>query len=545
MIRNSCNRLRWAAAGITVWTFLLAFWIYCYSIRHGGMASWDGFERCAWGANIWRDLRHGDILQFWLHTHEQVVWPFLHSWIAGGLFLLFGPSLAAARLISLCAYAGTPLLIFFYILGGESLRRQSQDEASIFKLAAGAAAWGLFTCSPLAIQQAAGIMSELPGLFLSASMLALIPQEKPLTIRRAAAAGFIMALLFFFKYNFAVLTFAAVTLTRTAQVGFHIRRLATKADALLFGLPIALFVLWLIPDFSHKMEGLIGFALNNPAARAPLRLSSFWHYPRLIPFAYFPIPALFFLCLGVVAAGAILSPRLRLGNPFAAGLLIHFLAAVFHPMKDIRFIFIPMGFFFVLTGEAICAVLLLWAKQKLWMGRAAVGITAIIAGSCVLYQYGEMKKPHVSQSDIHLAPMRSIADRIAPADHIAFLAAHDILHPPAISFYLIAGLNKIQADGMGGKNWDYLYLFESVDSVQWISPEQRIKDLRHRLFLLRANKIVAIQSTAPEKIPNYKALFAGTNEYAELVPQLTEFEKMWEKTFPRADMVIRIYRLKK
>ncbi len=552
---TSINRFplptHWLIWAVIVWTLLLGGMVYTHSIREGGAASWDGFERCAWGANLWHDLRHVDFIEFWRHTHEQVVWPFLHSWITGLLFLLFGPTLAAARLFSLFCFAGMAFLncLWFYRAKSYCLHPKNICEIRIqpysFNHLAGAiTAWILFTCSPMAVQHAAGIMSELPGLFLVFLVVFFFPSREETALQKWVPPAIVLALLFLFKYNYACLTYAGILLSRLFQEKGRIWSLFNKRDATLFGVPLLALFLWFIPNFSAKVEGFIGFALNNPSARMPLSLSSLLFYPTQIPEAYFPHSSIALITLLILAVGAFYSPRICLTNPLVMCFLIHSLAAILHPMKDIRFMFIPMGLYYVMVGEAVAGLInkrngLTIAKH----GKITLAILGILLGITLLSHKETYTQPHLSQNQSFQAPLRFILDHVEPDDRTAFLVSHDWIIPPAISFNLIVNRDMIQRTKDGKKRWDFLYLFFPLATFQQDSKEQWLGDIRSRLFSMNANQIIAVETTAPHKIASFDPLFAGTHAMISLLDSLEEFTLKESREFERIDLRIRIYTL--
>ncbi len=529
------------------WTFWLGWWIYTHSIADGGLASWDGFERCAWGANIWHDLRHLDYSQFWVHTHEQVVWPFLHSWLTGAYFLLFQPSLASARLISLTAYVlGSVLILARFNL----VPRFSSDDKGMCRydyslITGGVIAWSLFTCSPLVIQQAAGIMSELLGFVLV--FMAITAYEEELLSKRLRVwiSACALILLFYYKYNFACLTYAGFFLAVGLKERFRVKRLIAGEYLILFGVPLIGLVLWLLPDFNHKIQGFFGFAFNNPAARTPFSLESLFFYPGQISEYYFPSQWIALLVYIGVAVSFVDRVLKRQSDVLVMCMVVHFAAAVIHPMKDIRFVFIPMCLMFVLASEGwqglIQDIFKRWTRVSLIVNAILVVIVFIPA---IYYQQDVLRKPHVSQSQIHQAPIRTILDRVSKDDRIAFLIAHDIVIPPAVSYYLITNLDTTQRGDQNGKRWDFLYLFHLKEAVESLSDEEKVKQLQYKLFLMQANKIVTIESTAPHKIARYEQLFAGTQQYIEIVPALDDFELIVERDFQTSDLRLKIYESK-
>ncbi len=532
---NFCQTSFWLFLLLAGWSLLLCFWFFQHTIRGGGMPCWDGWERCAKGANIWYDIRHLDFVLFWNHTNAQVVWPFLHSWVTGTLFVLFGPSLETARLVTLFSFFGSGIIILLYFI--------KRDNP--FAWIAGCISWALFTTSPLVIQHAASIMSELPGLFLVLLVLFFWPEEGENNHRKAILAGIFMGLLFLYKYNYAFLTYFSLILAVFFREHFNVRKLFSTKYELLFGLPLAMLFLWLLPDLSRKVEGLVGFALNNPNVRMPFNLSFLLFYPKRVPLEYFSSPFLAIASVILFLIALFISKKLRLNNLVLACFLVHFLAAVLHPMKDTRFMFIPMGLFFVLTGESIEELLkrifpVVQEKKQSLLLLFLIPVLVPLA----IYQTYTFRQSHISKEKFFLAPIQTIINHTDKDNRIAFLISHDQLSPPAISYYLTIEKDMIQSREDGSlSRWNYLFLFKSGEAVRSESIEERFKQLEYYLYIYKANKIITVQSTAPWSIQRFDELFGGNQEYAELVPQLEKYSLDFERDFKQTHSRVRVFTL--
>ncbi|MDP8244993.1 MAG: hypothetical protein P9L94_12980 [Candidatus Hinthialibacter antarcticus] len=532
---------------LAAWTVVLSMWLYTYSVREGGLPCWDGFDRCAWGASLMTAVQDGDFYIFWNYTNQQVVWPFLHSWATMAMFLLFGATLPAARLIALFSYFGSACLILFWFVRARRIDAAKDNTHPLLYAAGASVAWALFTTSPLVAAHAVSIMSEITGLFLVLAALCALPNDKKAPLWRTILAGFFLGLLFYYKYNFAVLTFAGVGLARLAQHRWSIARLFHKQDLILFGIPMFMLAAWLAPFMMAKLYGLVGFVVNNPDARTPFSLSSLLYYPRLAPSDYFAHPLFLLLLLAPIILTLIFSRRLRISNPAVACFLIHFTAAVIHPMKDTRFIFIPMGLFYLMAGESIIGMMQQWRVDEQRSRKFALAAaTIILIAGTLAYQSHFNRQAHASRYQNYLAPIYAFLDHVTPQDHIALLVSHDLSNPPALSFHLVKSLHTQQnplADAPW--RWRHLFLFEKGEPVRQIPEEERFKDLRHEFYIGKTDTVVTLQSTAPWKIARFDDLFGGAHEYANLVPYMGEFEMVFERTFFKTDALLRVYRLKK
>lgn len=516
------------------WTLVLCIWLYVNSIRQGGVPCWDEFERCAWASHIWYDIRHLDFFHFWKHSNVQVVWPPLHSWMTGALFALFDPSLASGRLLSLAAFWGSGWLMWYWFA------RRNTPASWL----GGAVAWCLYTTSPIAIQQAVGIMSEGAGLFLTLLILTLLPEKDGEPSSRWTWTGWLLGFFFLYKYNYAFLTYAGLFISRYFQAGASLRGMLNKNNLRLFGLPVLLMVLWFIPNAQLKWNNLIYFAVNNPAAHQPWGMSTLFYYPQVIPGAFFAHPWLCIPCLALVFIAAPLGWRVSLRNPALACCIVHFLAVSLHPMKMARFQFITMGLFFIVTGEALRAVLAYCPVPRKPVYRTALAATlmAALLFPTIGYQAEEFCHAKLPQQNPYAAPLLAVADRAERSDRSALFITHDLANPPASTFYLMTGKDLLQRDlrtNIG--RWYHPFLFLSKAEVENLSLEERIARLRHELFISKSNKIVVIEAVNPDTIGVFPTVFSGVQEYIHTIPHLPEWDMKFQRHFPASQMNVRIY----
>lgn len=519
-----------------LWTLVLTVWLYWYSARYGGLPEWDGFERASSAARIWYDLRHLDFAHFWLHTNGQAVWPFLHAWITGILFVLFGPSFATAALVSLFAFWGTACLTVWLIL----------REGRPFAPAGVAASWGLFTTSPLVLQNSVTIMTELSGLFLVLAIIACLPREKDERPGWFVPSGILLALLFLFKYNFAGLTWVALLIHRLAVARYSLRKAASCGNLILFGIPILCLALWFIPDTAHKWKNFWGFAFNNPQVYMPFGLESLMYYLRRIPEVYYALPVLFAASVTLMLIELPLSRKLRLTNPVFACFLFHFLAAEFHPMKMERFQFIAMGLFFVLSGQVLEETLTrIFSTLRLPTHVAAWTGCLLILFPALDYGADRCHEPQIRQENPFITPLQAILDRVEKSDRVALFLTYDSIPPPSIFYYYITRFDQLEYDVRTGEHrWFLAYLFRTKESVTFLSPGERIQEVRRMLDSRRTTKIVIVDCLEPLSGPAYDQAYGGVAEMAKLVPQLEEYELKYEEEFHWTHTRVRIFTLR-
>src|SRR3989338_425441 len=71
-------------------------------------------QHALYGFWIWRDIQTLDLGAFGYDTQRQMVWPFLHSWFLGLVFLIFAPGYVSARLLSLFFFLAAMILIYLF-----------------------------------------------------------------------------------------------------------------------------------------------------------------------------------------------------------------------------------------------------------------------------------------------------------------------------------------------------------------------------------------------------------------------------------------------
>lgn len=535
-------------AALVVWSVILTAWIYWFTVRDAGMPGWDDYDRCAWGAAIWITLVERDLALFWNYTHQQFVWPFLHSWITGALFYLFGPTVNAARLLALASYLGTALLMLLWFhTRGQRAGTASEDGCLQPIEGVGAViAWALFTTFAMPLQHAGSVMSELPGFFLVALALSVCPRISRGALMGNLLAGVIVGALFWYKYNYAALTYIGLAAARALQERRDPMAAINLTNATLFGLPPLMLAVWMLPNLRGKLEGLIYFTVNNPEARIPMSWEGLLYYPSRIPNEYFAHPLFCYASLALILAAIPFTKRLSLSRPLVMCFWIHFLAAMLHPMKDIRFMFIPMGLFFLMVGEAAVGLLERVGEQRrVWKMFPIAGLTLLAVVAAALWQTDLHRSPHATDEYRHLGPIYAVLDQLQEDDRPAFLSSHDMVIPPAINYYLTVERGRVR-NPMDGRPfwWSTLFLFARGESVRSMELEDRFAALRHELWLNQADMIVTIQSTQPWKIANFDNLFGGTHEFANLPPFMGEFEMTFEREFRHIDALVRVFRLR-
>lgn len=132
----------------------IAFGLATVVIPTRGPMRWDEANHALKALLMAHDLGRGDWLSFAFNSYRQVLYPPLHSWLLGTVYLAVGPSIAAVAGTSLVLYLLTAWLIY---LAGRPL---SHGRANLV----GAVAALLWLTSPPLLDYAVQGMLEVPGL---------------------------------------------------------------------------------------------------------------------------------------------------------------------------------------------------------------------------------------------------------------------------------------------------------------------------------------------------------------------------------------------
>jgi hypothetical protein len=248
--------------------------VYNKLVLLGIQPFWDEAAHLLQAALIAHDVGTGDLPGLLLDSYRQVYWPPMHSWLVGGVFLLTGPDIEAARVVSVVAY----------VLLAPTLFLVARTVESRHGVTAGIIAAGLVLTCPGIISYAARSMLELPGLLaLSAAILAYCVLEKrPDAPPRAhALLGACVVLTYLVKTNFGVLLVLAIVATKLLAVRFRLRALLTRRNMHAV-LPLALFcAIWFAypPKIVSTWQALVNRPWGGEEARG---LAGLLFYPNAL-----------------------------------------------------------------------------------------------------------------------------------------------------------------------------------------------------------------------------------------------------------------------
>lgn len=194
------------------------------------LPQWDMAGHGWGGVELLQALGEGDPVAFFVGLNRQDKWPFGYSLLLLP-FLAFGQaSFASATLLQTVLFAATPLLLLW------TAREVDRGAGGLW---AGALAGALFLASPLHRVFAVLVMRETAGVVLTLLALALYLRARrlgsPASWRWAGAASLV---LFFVKYNYAVVLWTALAVDEVLRLGRDgRRRLGWTARSILWPWP--------------------------------------------------------------------------------------------------------------------------------------------------------------------------------------------------------------------------------------------------------------------------------------------------------------------
>ncbi len=342
-----------AAIAIAALSIAALIFNYCYLIENSAPFSWDEAHHSFFSLLIARSLAAVDPGAFWRHTHSQVYWPFMQSWLTSPFLLIGGYNYASSRLAA--AFFGAISVFLLYLVG----RR-------LFTTAVGVLAAALLAISPMFHVLSSTAMAENIGLFLVLSLVLFLAGAWRRGGRALSlASGALLAALFLTKYIYGAFFGTALAAFLASLAFFRAEGLDRKrVFASLPWLAAGFLLVWgpwvLVPPTSDKL-GMFFFRVGDTGGWNPFgysRLDNRLFFVRALYYAYGYSAATYLLYLAGIAFGF---ARLRAAK--TRFLLFLFLANVV-PMSMIvnsqeRFIY--LGFPFLLLLSAAATV---WAWKR-------------------------------------------------------------------------------------------------------------------------------------------------------------------------------------
>ncbi len=366
-----------AVGAIVVLAAALVGWvIYVRLVLLHRPPGWDEAAHALHALRIAHDVRTLDALGFVLDSYRQVYWPPLHSWMAGAAFLVAGPSMDAARAVSVLAFV--LLAPTLYLTGRLSEPRHPA-------LAGGVAA-ALALSAPGLIVYAAQSMLELPGLLMM-SVTTLIycwlerHPEGP--ARRHALLGVAVMATYLTKSNYGILLILALALTKLIDARFRIARLFTRAN-LMAALPVLVIsALWFAypPKIAATWNAMVNQPWGGEAARG---VAGLLFYPRAL--SELAGGRVMFALLWVALVLAWRAPRTPGVRLLLVLALLQFAIAELHHTKLTRHIMPMLPAMYVLAGVAVADLRERSRGRRAapWLLGAGLALVAVVHGSALV-----------------------------------------------------------------------------------------------------------------------------------------------------------------
>jgi 4-amino-4-deoxy-L-arabinose transferase-like glycosyltransferase len=367
---------------------------------------WDEAAHSLHALRIAHDVRTGDALAFLLDSYRQVYWPPLHSWMVGAAFLLAGPSMDAARAVSVLAFVLLAPTLF--VIGRLSAPRHPA-------LAGGVAA-ALALSSPGLIVYAAQSMLELPGLLMmgvTTLIYCWLERHPGAPPRRHALLGVAIMATYLTKSNYGILLILALALTKLVDARFRVGRLFTRAN-LMAALPVVVIsALWFAypPKITATWDAMVNQPWGGEAARG---VAGLLFYPRAL--SQLVGGRILFVVLWVALVLAWRAPRTPGVRLLLALALLQFAIAELHHTKLTRHIMPMLPAMYVLAGVAVADL------RERSRGRVAAGrlLWAGVAAVIVIHGWGLVRRDWPS------TPRRS------PDELLAYVASATASNGPAL-----------------------------------------------------------------------------------------------------------------
>jgi hypothetical protein len=250
---------------------VVIFFTLVLARRHPG---WDEAAHALQGALIAHDVRAGDLLGLLFDSYRQVYWPPLHSWLVGAAFLGLGPSMEAARAVSVLAFVF--LVPTLYLVAGIVEPRAGN--------VAGLLAAGMALACPGIIALTAVSMLELPALLgfsLTILIYCRLEQDPGAPPQSHSLVGVLVVLTYLAKTNYGILLLICIAATKLIAVCFRTRALLTRNTIYLVLPVVVFFAIWFAwpPKLLSTWDALINRPWGGEEGRG---LAGLLYYPRSI-----------------------------------------------------------------------------------------------------------------------------------------------------------------------------------------------------------------------------------------------------------------------
>lgn len=324
------------------------------------IVAWDEAANMVWGYKIYDALRHYEWGTTVRLSGAQVYYPPLQSWFIGITSLITGFSIPTVRLTNLLwVLAIGPLMFHIGYSIGEKRRG--------FGIGLGACV--LFLISPMTMVFSGIALKEIMGTALTLmSYIAYRNLEEKNRLRDALIAGCFVLVLFYFKYNYALLLCAGYAVL----YGIHIatKRYADYRPMIMFWLVTSLgIVFWVLLQNTRLVSGYVRAQIPQTVDIGSL-IEKIFFYPHSIIFVYAPHVV---IGLGMVIAffaSIVWFGNTRIRTMWWIAFVYIVLLGLYSENLHERYMFSVMPFVYILTAHAV-ARLYDYLAQFHWASRIA------------------------------------------------------------------------------------------------------------------------------------------------------------------------------
>ncbi len=450
---------------VLIVTFITCNWIYTTYLTHTSrMVTWDMAEHGFWGIKIASAIEDFDLRSFVFHTNEQRLWPFVHSYLLAGFFLLFDSSVDTATLLSICAFS---LIVFILFLTSVNLAKRDGWFVAVL-------ACFLALTSKLYLVYSTLVMLEIFGaLFTLVSLLLYFRAMESGSNRYYALTSISIAALFLIKYNYGILLIVVILfmeytnlpnrnllnkiiwsfvkevlfVKKSREVNVSLKSIFPSKIYYLFMPALLVLLFWFAYPYPHKINGLLGFVfkknyLSQTAAMPFFSLNNIFYYPKVISDYYSISQGVF-----IVAAILFLSSLFKTRDPKIIMLRNFFLFALFlstmHSLKGDRFIFTILPAFWLVAAYQANRIIMSINLNVL--RNNAVGVKILVVVLVGVFSYSNVSAYRTSfpaELSSHFADerLRNVFDyiesRVDKKSRVLFLGSFSELSPGLIPWEL-------------------------------------------------------------------------------------------------------------
>jgi len=410
-----------------------------------GSFLWDMADHGFTGVKIYESLKSLNPVSLLIETNQQVIWPFVNSYLLAFIYIIGGPTFDAATLLSMISYFFVILLLF--IVGKQVSNSNIGGILAAF----------LGLTSPLYMVFSSLVMLEIFGsLFILLTFYFYFKYLNNDSYSALMWAGIFMTITFFTKYNYGIILMGSLVLSefimnasaRNKIISYiksrinagilkkkwnifvifylllmvavfvakyprfigsiknllwvfsfivFVRILYLKKKNkyimavinnniklnILFKTTFLPVIIWLLVPYPNRFDSILRFSINRSSELNLSGINNLLYYIRIIDKEYICCNVVFIsLIILLICSFLLFKYSGKEMKYLQIFLIIHFLISTAHPYKINRFIFTMLPALWLITS--VCLILII-NKIKVKNIRTIVHITIIllIAGTMV------------------------------------------------------------------------------------------------------------------------------------------------------------------